>query len=105
MLIYSVWELSSLYQGLILHRVRILTFTTSHGHSCLEQMVTYGVLILWQRNFALCIGKKGIGTQGLKLDVAAMGKTRVVNDGEAECEEGEIMNDISSITCAYFCPY
>ena len=104
MLIYSVWELSSLYQGLMLHRVRIFTFTTSRGH-CLEQMVTYGMLILWQRNFALCIGKKGIGTQGLKLEIAVMGKTRVVNDRGAEREEGEMMKDVSSTTCAYFCHY
>lgn len=72
---------------------------------CLEQMVTYGMLILWQRNFALCIGKKGIGTQRLKVEVAAMGKTRVENDRGAGCEEGEMMNDISSTTCAYLCWY
>lgn len=72
---------------------------------CLEQMVTYGTLILWQRNFGLRIGKKGIGTQGWKLEVAAMGKTRVRNDRGAGCEEGEMMNDISSTTRAYFCPY
>jgi len=40
----------------------------------LEQMVTYGIIILLQRNFALHLGKKGIGTQGLKLEVAAKGK-------------------------------
>lgn len=72
---------------------------------CLEQMVTYGMLILWQRNFALRIGKKGIGTQGLKLEIATMGETRVVSDRGAECEEGEMMNDISSTTCAAFCRY
>lgn len=76
------------------------TFTTSCGH-CLEQMVTYGILILWQRNFALFTEKKGIGTQGLKLEIASRGKTRVVNDRGAEYEEGE-MNDISSIF-AHFC--
>ncbi|KAK2519045.1 hypothetical protein Q9966_014076 [Columba livia] len=45
---------------------------------CLEQMVTYGMSILWQRNIALHVGKKGIGTQGLKLEVAPMGMTRVL---------------------------
>lgn len=60
---------------------------------CLEQMVTYGMSILWQRNIALHVGKKGIGTQGLKLEVAPMGMTRVLGNRGAEREEGEMMND------------
>lgn len=60
---------------------------------CLEQMVTYGMSILWQRNIALHVGKKGIGTQGLKLEVAPMGMTRVLGNRGAGREEGEMMND------------
>lgn len=59
----------------------------------LEQMVTYGMSILWQRNIALRVGKKGIGTQGLKLEVAPMGMTRVLGNRGAWHEEGEMMND------------
>lgn len=58
---------------------------------CLEQMVTYGMLILWQGNFALYIEKKGIGTHGLKLEVAAVGKTKVESDRGAGCAEGEMI--------------
>lgn len=72
---------------------------------CLEQMVTYGMTISWQRTFVLCAGKKGVGTQGLKLEIAAMGMTRVINDRGVEREEGEMMNDVSSIMRAYFCWY
>lgn len=70
-----------------------------------EQMVTYGMLISWQRNFVLCTGKKGVGTQRLKLEIAAMSMTRVVNERGVECEEGEMMNDVSSIMRASFCWY
>lgn len=45
--------------------------------------------------------EKIIETQGLKLKIVAIGKTKIVNDRGAQYEI-KMMNDISS-ECPYFC--